>query len=358
MTGHVIELDLNCSWLFGTIHSNTTLFLLPHLQRLNLAFNNFYGSSISAGFGQFSSLTHLNLFNSGFSGLISPEISHLSNLVSFDLSWNSNTEFAPHGFNSLVQNLTKLQKLHLQGTSISLVFPNSLLNRSSLISLVLYDCGLHRRFPNHDIHLPKLEVLDLLGNNDLSGNFPRFSENNSLTKLYLSSKNFSGGFPTSINNLKSLQTLDLVDCEFSRSIPVSLENLTQITFLYLSWNHFSGKIRNVFNNLGNLVSLYLSGNNFSGQLPPSIGNLTNLQDLDFSNNQLEGVIPSHVNGFLSLSFVNLRYNLFNGTIPSWLCTLPSLVQLDLSHNKLTGHIGKFQFDSLKKIDLIMMSYMG
>ena len=180
MTGHVIELDLNCSWLFGTIHSNTTLFLLPHLQRLNLAFNNFYGSSISAGFGQFSSLTHLNLFNSGFSGLISPEISHLSNLVSFDLSWNSNTEFAPHGFNSLVQNLTKLQKLHLQGTSISLVFPNSLLNQSSLISLDLHFCVLHWRFLDHDIHLPKLEVLDLSGNNDLSGNFPRFSENNSL----------------------------------------------------------------------------------------------------------------------------------------------------------------------------------
>ncbi|XP_034674603.1 receptor-like protein Cf-9 [Vitis riparia] len=117
VTGHVIELDLSCSWLFGTIHSNTTLFHLPHLQRLNLAFNNFRGSSISAGFGRFSSLTHLNLCDSEFSGPISPEISHLSNLVSLDLSWNIDTEFAPHGFDSLVQNLTKLQKLHLGGCS-------------------------------------------------------------------------------------------------------------------------------------------------------------------------------------------------------------------------------------------------
>ena len=72
VTGHVIELDLSCSSLSGTIHSNSTLFRFPHLQRLNLAFNHFYGSSVSARFGRFSSLTHLNLSNSLFSGLISP----------------------------------------------------------------------------------------------------------------------------------------------------------------------------------------------------------------------------------------------------------------------------------------------
>ena len=72
VTGHVIELYLSCSWLSGTIHSKSTLFLFPHLQRLNLAFNDFYGSSVSAGFGRFSNLTHLNLSDSGFLGLISP----------------------------------------------------------------------------------------------------------------------------------------------------------------------------------------------------------------------------------------------------------------------------------------------
>ena len=172
VTGHVIELDLSCSWLSGTIHSNSTLFRFPHLQRLNLAFNDFSGSSVSAGFGRFSSLTHLNLSDSLFSGLISPEISHLSNLVSLDLTWNRGAEFARDGFDSLVQNLTKLQKLHLSGIYISLVFPNSLLNRSSLISLHVSWCGLHGRFPDNDIHLPKLESLYLVGNSNLSGNVP------------------------------------------------------------------------------------------------------------------------------------------------------------------------------------------
>ena len=414
VTGHVIELDLSCSWLSGTIHSNSTLFRFPHLQRLNLAFNDFSGSSVSAGFGRFSSLTHLNLSHSLFSGLISPEISHLSNLVSLDLTSNDYQEFPPHGFDSLVQNLTKLQKLHLSGISISSVVPNSLLNRSSLISLDLSECGLYGRFPDNDIHLPKLELLYLGENYNLSGNFPRFSENNSLIYLGLSSTNFSGELPASIGNLKSLQILDLSGCQFSGSIPSSISNLKslqildlsgcqfsgsipssisnlkslqildlsgcqfsgsipssisnlkalrtldrmQITSCSLNYNHFSGKIPNIFYNLRNLISLDLSRNNFSGQIPPSIGNLTNLYELDFSDNQLEGAIPSSVYGFSSLSYVHLRYNLLNGTIPSWLYTLPSLVVLDLSHNKFTGHIGEFQFDSLEKIDLSMNELNG
>ena len=358
VTGHVIELDLSCSWLSGTIHSNSALFRFPHLQRLNLAFNYFYGSSVLDGFGRFSSLTHLNLSESGFSGRISPEISHLSNLVSLDLSLNWDAEFAQHGFDSLVQNLNKLQKLHLSGISISSVFPNSLLNRSSLISLDLSNCGLYGRFPDNDIHLPKLEFLDLRGNSNLSGNFPRFSENNSLIDLTLSSTNFSGELPASMGNLKSLQTLYLSNYQFLGSIPASLQNLTQITSLILFGNHFSGKIPNVFDNLRNLISLDLSRNNFSGQIPPSIGNLTNLHELYFSDNQLEGAIPSSIYGVSSLSYVHLQYNLFNGTIPSWLYTLPSLVELDLSHNKFTGHIGEFRFDSLERIDLSMNELHG
>eukprot|EP00261_Vitis_vinifera_P002840 XP_002267388.2 PREDICTED: receptor-like protein 12 [Vitis vinifera] len=382
VTGHIIGLDLSCSRLFGTIHSNTTLFLLLHLQRLNLAFNNFNGSSISAGFGRFSSLTHFNLSYSGFSGLIAPEISHLSTLVSLDLSENYGAEFAPHGFNSLVQNLTKLQKLHLRGISISSVFPNSLLNRSSLISIDLSGCGLHGRFPDHDIHLPKLEVLDLWRNDDLSGNFPRFSENNSLMELDLSFTNLSGELPASIGNLKSLQTLDLSGCEFSGFIHTSIGNLKSLQTLDLSGCEFSGFIPTSIGNLKSLQTLDLSDCEFSGSIPTSIGNLKSLQTLDLSNCEFLGSIPTSIGNLKSLrslylfsnnfsgqlppsignltNLQNLRFsnNLFNGTIPSQLYTLPSLVNLDLSHKKLTGHIGEFQFDSLEYIDLSMNELHG
>ena len=49
MTGHVIAVDLTCSRLYGPIHPNSTLFSLRHLQRLNLALNDFHGSTSSSG---------------------------------------------------------------------------------------------------------------------------------------------------------------------------------------------------------------------------------------------------------------------------------------------------------------------
>ena len=57
--GYVIGLDLNCSQLFGIIHSNSILFFFPHMQRINLASNDFNGSSFLARFGRFSTLMHL-----------------------------------------------------------------------------------------------------------------------------------------------------------------------------------------------------------------------------------------------------------------------------------------------------------
>lgn len=58
-TGHVISFDVSNSCLFGSINSNSTLFSLLHLQRLNLAHNNFNFSQIPSAIGQFSDLTYL-----------------------------------------------------------------------------------------------------------------------------------------------------------------------------------------------------------------------------------------------------------------------------------------------------------
>nr|CAN78183.1 hypothetical protein VITISV_024119 [Vitis vinifera] len=351
VTSLVIGLDLSCSGLYGTIHSNSSLFLLPHLRRLNLAFNDFNKSSISAKFGQFRRMTHLNLSFSGFSGVIAPEISHLSNLVSLDLSIYSGLGLETSSFIALTQNLTKLQKLHLRGINVSSILPISLLNLSSLKSMDLSSCQLHGRFPDDDLQLPNLKVLKLKGNHDLSGNFPKFNESNSILLLDLSSTNFSGELPSSISILKSLESLDLSHCNFSGSIPLVLGKLTQITYLDLSRNQFDGEISNVFNRFRKVSVLDISSNSFRGQFIASLDNLTELSFLDLSNNKLEGVIPSHVKELSSLSSVHLSNNLFNGTIPSWLFSLPSLIELDLSHNKLNGHIDEFQSPSLESIDL-------
>ena len=85
-SGHVIGLDLNSSCLYGSIDSNSSLFHLVHLRRLNLAHNNFNNSEIPSEIRNLSRLLDLDLSFSSFSGQIPEEILELSKLVS--LIWD------------------------------------------------------------------------------------------------------------------------------------------------------------------------------------------------------------------------------------------------------------------------------
>ncbi|KAJ6433383.1 hypothetical protein OIU84_017139 [Salix udensis] len=220
-TGLVTGLDLSSSMLHGTLHSNNSLFSLHHLRKLDLSFNNFTTSHISSRFGQFSNLTHLILTFSSFEGQVPSEISHLSKLVSLDLSWNSYSSLEPISFDKIARNLTKLRELDLSFVDMSLVVPDSLMNlssslsslrlkdpepisfyksvqnltmlrelaldsvnmslvapnsltnlSSSLSSLSLRGCGLQGKFPGNIFLLPNLEALYLSDNEGLTGSFP------------------------------------------------------------------------------------------------------------------------------------------------------------------------------------------
>ncbi|MBA0776439.1 hypothetical protein Gotri_011434, partial [Gossypium trilobum] len=145
--GNVIGLDLSCSELIGSLQSNSSLFLLQNLRWLNLAGNGFGNSEIPSEFGKLRSLTYLNLSATGLTGLVPPEISLLSELVSLDLGVNF-LLFRNHDFNMLVHNLTKLENLILDDMDLSLVVPYSFLNLTvSLKHLSLSDCNLQGNFP-------------------------------------------------------------------------------------------------------------------------------------------------------------------------------------------------------------------
>ncbi|CAL5443171.1 unnamed protein product [Camellia sinensis] len=379
MTGHVIGLDLSCSQLYGSIHPNSSLFQLSHLQNLNLAFNHFNYSHIPSAFGHFASLTHLNLSYSSFSGSIPSKIRHLSKLVSLDLSsGRPQLRLEPHNFRMMLKNQTQLQELVLSYVNISSVVPMSLTNMSSLTYLDLTFTGLHGKLPDSIFHLPNLQILFLGGNHDLTGNLPKvnWSSSSSLETLYLGSSSFSGELPDSIGYLKSLNYLDLSDCKFSGSIPESLGNLTQINYISFWENSFNGQIPFTLSNLNQLISLDLSrnnlhgkipnfisklikleflglgDNNFNGPFPCGVANLTKLGILDISSSAVMGPIPSIMSGLHNLQALHLHNNSLNGTLPSWLLNLPSLTELDLGSNRLTGQIPEFQHKSkLMYIDL-------
>jgi hypothetical protein len=94
----------------NTIDSNSCLFRLVQLRRLNLADNDFNNSEIPSGIRNLSRLFDLNLSMSGFSGQIPAEILELSKLVSLDLGVNSLNLQKP-GLQHLVEALTNLEVL-------------------------------------------------------------------------------------------------------------------------------------------------------------------------------------------------------------------------------------------------------
>ncbi|KAL7197913.1 hypothetical protein ACSBR2_020440 [Camellia fascicularis] len=289
-TSHVIGLDLNCKCLYGTIHPNSSLFNLVHLQHLDLSDNNFNHSQILSSFGRFTNLTHLHLSDSYLSGPIQSSEEEV---------WQGNN------------------------------------------------------FSNSIFHLQKLQELSLQGNRELTGKLPSFINGTlrhlrHLRSLDLSETGVTGELPNSIGQLEYLEELYLGGCKFSGTIPRSLGNLTRLIYLHLSFNHFSGKVPSYLSYLENLSEFDLSHNNFEGPIPQLFSNFSQLGFIDFSNNQLTGPIPSSITGLPNLRYLNLGSNSINGTLPSSLFHLVNLSYLDLSSNNLRDTV---ELDTFAKLDL-------
>ncbi|XP_042482435.1 receptor-like protein 7, partial [Macadamia integrifolia] len=231
-TGYVIGLDLSSDpysfsyKLSGPIYSNSSLFGLHHLQRLNLAYNDFKLAPIPSEFDRLPSLTHLNLSYSNFSGQIPWEFSRLTRLVSLDLSYFSDyAKLERPNLKELIQNLTSLVELYLDGVDLSSpspspsptqgssdhwsqVLPQSLPN---LRALSLIYCGLSGPIHSSFSQLVFLEELRLDDNYNLSFEAPKFLPLNfsHLKTLSLSYCALYGEFPNSVFQLPNLRILDV-----------------------------------------------------------------------------------------------------------------------------------------------------
>ncbi|KAF3454500.1 hypothetical protein FNV43_RR04948 [Rhamnella rubrinervis] len=386
-TGRVVALDLVHSWLQGPLRSNSGLFKLHGLRRINMAYNNFSFSLIPSEFGRLPRLTHLNLSFSMFSGRIPSEISFLTNLVSLSLSsfkiydGTSLLHLRKVDFANLIQNVTNLSALHLGQVDISSSLPESLANLSSLTSLDLDGCGLQGKFPENIFQFPKLEVIHLPCNYFLTGFLPQFQPSSSLKILTLDYTKFSGIVPNSIGYLKSMSQLALRNCHFVGTIPSSIWNLSELTFLDLSWNHFTGhhQLPSTLRNLAKLTFLLLESSQLNGEIPFSLGNLTQLKYLSLSNNNLSGIIEfGYFSRLSNLQVISLSSNSLSVTttnisselpkfailflascnlseFPEFLKTQDQLIALDLSLNRIKGEIPKWFWgignNKLAKLDL-------
>ncbi|KAJ6865441.1 hypothetical protein NC651_035874 [Populus alba x Populus x berolinensis] len=334
-SGHVIGLDLSSSCLYGSIHSNSSLFHLVQLRRLNLADNDFNKSEIPSEIRNLSRLFDLNLSLSGFSGQIPADILELSKLVSLDLGWNY-LKLQKPGLQHLVEALTNLEVLYLNGVEISVKVPQIMANLSSLSSLYLRECGLQGEFPMGIFQLPNLRFLSIRYNPYLTGYLPEFQSGSQLEMLLLAGTNFSGVIPSSLGNLTKLNYLHLSHNRFSGKIPSTFVNLLQVSHLSLSFNNFRPVTLDWLGNLTNLNYVDLQHTNSYGNIPSSLRNLTQLTVLALRGNKLTGQIPSWIGNHTQLTALYLGVNELHGPIPQSIYRLQNLEELDLASNLFSG----------------------
>eukprot|EP00258_Populus_trichocarpa_P022500 XP_024438519.1 receptor-like protein Cf-9 [Populus trichocarpa] len=368
-TGHVSGLDLSCSMLYGTLHPNNSLFSLHHLQKLDLSLNDFNTSHISSRFGQFSSLTHLNLSGSDLAGQVPSEISHLSKMVSLDLSRNDYVSVEPISFDKLsfdklVRNLTKLRELDLSWVNMSLVVPDSLMNlSSSLSSLKLDDCGLQGKFPSSMGKFKHLQYLGL-GWNNLTGPIPYgFEQLSELVSLHLSGNFYLSLEPISfdkiVQNLTKLRYLALGYLNMSVVAPNSLTNLSSSLSSLSLWGcglqgKFPGEISSSICKLRFLQVLDLSNNSFRGSTPQCLGNFSNmLSVLHLGMNNLQGTVPSTFSKDNSLEYLNFNGNELEGKISRSIINCTMLQVLDLGNNKIEDTFPYF-LETLPKLQILVL----
>ncbi|KAF4379064.1 hypothetical protein F8388_022151, partial [Cannabis sativa] len=402
----VLWVMLSCEMEITTVPLNN----LQHLKSLDLSFNNF-NSTIPDEIGNLSTLSYLNLSNAGFVGQIPITISHLTNLVTLDISTlsflsNSFLKLENPDLEMLVQNLSMLEELYLDGVNISApgsewckalsssvpklrvlsmmncdlsgpldeslgslqslsmisldnnnlstMVPASFANFSNLTSLTLILCGLYGNFPKEIFQLPTLQNIDVTSNSKLQGSLPEFHQNNSLKRLVLSSSNFSGGLPTSIGNLWNLSWLDFSGCNFSGALPKSLGELRQLVYLDLSINKFTGQIP-FFNMAKNLTRIDLSHNMINGEITSNWEGLLKLVNVDLSHNALSGTIPAALFVLPSVQKIQLSFNNFTGQVPEFPIPSSSVLDtLDLSSNNLEGYLPKSIFE-LRRLKILLLS---
>ncbi|KAH6763904.1 hypothetical protein C2S51_015153 [Perilla frutescens var. frutescens] len=319
-------LDLGFNNLSGTLPLE--LALLHRLKFISIKFNNLVGE-IPSWLGFLPRLEYLNLRNNSFTGCVPMQLSNLSNLQFLELSYNPLDEYGiiPEDLG----RLHNLQVLSMQGNRLSGVIPSSIFNMSSLKIIAFRVNELRGSLPNELCkNLPFLEEL-YLGDNKLSGQIPsNLSQcGTHLRILGLSYNMFSGGIPPTIEELTTLQILEL-----GGVVPQEIGNLQIMIALGVERNEFSGGVPTNIFNISSMQTLFLFDNKLVGDIPRDMNNLTSLRTVDISDNYLTGVLPRE---FGQLEHLRLDFNSVRGIIPPEFFNISTrLRSLSLVGNSLSG----------------------
>ncbi|CDP15614.1 unnamed protein product [Coffea canephora] len=328
---------------------------LTHLRELSLYSVNI-SSELRVNFS--SSLTYLDLTNTGIRGNLPGDVFHLPNMRVLSLGDNENLTVSLPKLNCSISN--SLRQLSLRGTNFSAELPDLIGCIGSLNSLNLGYCQISGVIPESIGNLTQLTEL-YLENNHLRGKIPdKFSISQKISSLLLRDNLLSGNIPISLLNLTHLGILDLSSNQLSGSIPPSIFTVPTLSVLDLSSNLFTGVGRDLY-----VDPNKLQNNAFNSEAP---WNTTNNVSISYSNFMHLGLsscqikeFPEFLRNSERLYFLDLSNNMIRGEIPSWFMskTFVKLHNLNLSHNFLTGTIDQLPVTpDLASLDVCSNSLQG
>ncbi|KAJ7963788.1 Receptor-like protein [Quillaja saponaria] len=352
--GHVISLDLNCSWLQG---------------------NQFNGPIPSSSFSNLQLLTHLDFSANKLEGRLPPSLFELSQI---SLLRSSNNQLIGPIPNRIVR-YSNLEYLDLSSNFLNGTIPSWCYSLPALRHLNLG----HNQFTGHitKISSYSLEELDL-SSNKLYSSFPKsIYDLQNLTSLSLSSNNLSGlvdldmlpqnlqlldlsensllTFSLNTNThatIPDLQELYLSSCNISNFLNFkyfhNLRTLHLSNILYFSSNNLSDLV-DLVRLSKNLIDLDLSRNNFpsfSLDINDNDSTFPNLQEVNLSSCNLT-TFPKFLKSLHMLEWLDLSNNKICGNVPKWMLGKDSMYYLKLSHNSLTGIDSQISWHHLEYLDL-------
>ncbi|WRX29080.1 Leucine-rich repeat - like 10 [Theobroma cacao] len=259
---------------------------------------------------------YLNLSDSNFAGQVPSQVSHLSKLVSLDLSQNYYQPLGRHTLEGLVENLTEARQLSLGDINMFSINPNALTNLSSSLRAL------------------NLEEEISFGNNKLKGPIP--SSISQLVNLTIVDFSHLSGF-VQINMFSKLQNLQYLDLSYS-SLSLN-SNGTSADYASPNLQYLFSSSCNVYEFpqfLKGSKMLNLQMNKFRGFIPPAFTKGCKLNYLNLNGNQLEGPFPQAIINCRGLEVLDLGNNKINDTFPHWLESLTHLQVLVLHSNQLHG----------------------
>ncbi|KAJ0733405.1 putative leucine-rich repeat domain superfamily [Helianthus annuus] len=333
----------------------SAIFHLPKLKHLSLA-KNLKLTGLLPEFHNNTLLENLNLFQTGFSGVIPESIGNL-NLLYF---------------------------LSFDGCNFSGRIPASLTNLTQLTHLSLYE----NEFTGHVPSLASLSKLTVLAlgyiNVVMEGVYDWVNKLTKLNTLILDGMNIQGEILPHLANLTKLSVVSMAENFIFGRIPSSFMNLTHLTVFDYNRNQLQGKISNSFLNFKSLEYLDVSENNFSGTVGiDSFLGLNKLEHIDLSHNSLSFVtttnytnatlpalttlvlascnlkeFPAFLRFQTKLTRLSLGYNEIEGLVPDWIWnnSQETLRMFSMKNNFITGFHQHPRFLPWIRLEIFMVPY--